>query len=51
MARRWKLTDVQWLVVESVPLGARRADDRGRPCHDTRTVLNGVLWFPGIGAR
>jgi transposase len=51
MAGRWELTDEQWLIVESVLRGARRADNRGRPWHDTRAVLNGVLWVLGTGAQ
>lgn len=30
---------------------ARRADNRGRPWHETRAVLNGVLWVLGTGAQ
>jgi hypothetical protein len=30
-------------MAEPVLRGARRADNRGRPWHDTRSVLNGVL--------
>jgi transposase len=30
---------------------ARRKDNRGRPRHDTRAVLNGVLWILGSGAQ
>jgi transposase len=51
MAGRWELTDEQWLVVEPVLRGSRRADNRGRPWHDTRAVLNGVLWVMGTGAQ
>src|SRR5580658_6254490 len=51
MAGRWELTDEQWLIVEPVLRGARRADNRGRPWHDTRAVLNGVLWILGTGAQ
>jgi transposase len=51
MAGRWELTDEQWLVVEPVLRGARRADNRGRPWHDSRAVLNGVLWILGTGAQ
>ena len=51
MAGRWELTDEQWLIVEPVLRGARRADNRGRPWHDTRAVLNGVLWVLGTGAQ
>jgi len=29
----------------------RRADNRGRPWHETRAVLNGVLWVLGTGAQ
>ena len=51
MAGRWELTEEQWLVVEPVLRPARRADNRGRPWHDTRAVLNGVLWVLGTGAQ
>src|SRR5580693_8741784 len=51
MAGRWELSEEQWLVVEPVLRGARRADNRGRPWHDTRAVLNGVLWVLGTGAQ
>jgi transposase len=51
MAGRWELTDEQWLIVEPVLRGPRRADNRGRPWHDTRAVLNGVLWVLGTGAQ
>ena len=51
MAGRWELTDKQWLIVEPVLRGARRADNRGRPWHDTRAVLNGVLWILGTEAQ
>ena len=30
---------------------AGRTDNRGRPWHDTRAVLNGVLWVLGTGAQ
>jgi transposase len=51
MAGRWELSDDQWLLVEPVLRGVRRADNRGRPWHDTRSVLNGVLWVLGTGAQ
>jgi transposase len=51
MAGRWELTDEQWLIVEPVLRGARRADNRGRPWQDDRAVLNGVLWILGTGAQ
>jgi transposase len=48
---RWELNDEQWAVVEPVLRPLRRADNRGRPWHDTRAVLNGVLWVLGTGAQ
>ncbi len=51
MAGRWELTDEQWEVVELILRPARREDNRGRPWHDTRAVLNGVLWILGSGAQ
>lgn len=51
MTARWELTEEQWEVVEPVLRPTRRADRRGRPWHDTRAVLNGVLWVLGTGAQ
>src|ERR1700733_14565227 len=51
MAGRPELSDEQWEMVEPVLRGVRRADNRGRPWHDTRWVLNGVLWVLGTGAQ
>jgi transposase len=51
MAGRWELNDEQWAVVETVLRPERRADNRGRPWHDTRSVLSGVLWILGTGAQ
>jgi len=51
MAGRWELTDEQWEVVGPILRPARREDNRGRPWHDTRAVLNGVLWILGSGAQ
>ena len=51
MAGRWELTDEQWEVVEPILRPARGEDNRGRPWHDTRAVLNGVLWILGSGAQ
>ena len=40
------LTDEQWLVVDKIlPPDRVRADRRGRPWSDRRTVLNGILWI------
>ena len=38
-------------MVEPVLRPARRQDNRGRPWHDTRAVLHGVLWILGSGAQ
>jgi transposase len=51
MAGRWELTDEQWELIEPILRLARRKDNRGRPWHDTRAVLNGVLWILGSGAQ
>src|SRR5271165_2432317 len=51
MAGRWELTEEQWGMVEPVLRPERRSDNRGRPWHDTRAVLNGVLWVLGTGAQ
>ena len=51
MAGRWELTEEQWEMVEPVLRPERRSDNRGRPWHDTRAVLNGVLWVLGTGAQ
>lgn len=51
MTGRWELTDEQWAVVEPVLRPSRRADNRGRPWHETRAVENGVLWILGTGAQ
>jgi transposase len=48
---RWELNDEQWAVVEPVLRPAWRANRRGCPWHDTRSVLNGVLWVLGTGAQ
>jgi len=45
------LTEAQWLIVEQLlPADRVRADGRGRPWKDRRTVLNGVLWVLRTGA-
>jgi transposase len=45
------LSEQQWLLVEPVLRPSRRDDNRGRPWHDTRAVLNGILWVLGTGAQ
>jgi transposase len=37
--------------VEPILRPSRRQDNRGRPRHDTRAVLHGVLWILGSGAQ
>ena len=37
--------------MEPVLRPARREDNRGRPWHETRAVLNGVFWVLGSGAQ
>ena len=51
MTGRWELTEEQWKLVEPVLGPAAAGVRRGRPWHDTRAVLNGVLWVFGTGAR
>ena len=43
MTGRWELNDEQWAVVEPVLWPARRTDGRGRPWHDTRSVLRQLM--------
>ena len=46
------LTDLQWQAIETIlPPDRVRADRRGRPWSDRRTVLNGILWILRTGAR
>jgi transposase len=45
------LTDAQWAVLEPLFRPKRRADGRGRPWRDTRSVLHGVLWILRTGAQ
>src|SRR5580698_3822018 len=51
MTGRWELTEEQWKLVEPVLRPAVAGARRGRPWHDTRAVLNGVLWVLGTGAQ
>lgn len=51
MAGRWELTEEQWKLVEPVLRPTAAGVRRGRPWHDTRAVLNGVLWVLGTGAQ
>jgi transposase len=51
MSGRWELGDGQWQLIEPLLRPKRRADGRGRPWQDTRSVLNGVLWILGTGGQ
>ncbi len=51
MGGLWDLKDEEWAAVEPVLRPARRENDRGRPWHETRAVLNGVFWVLGSGAH
>jgi transposase len=51
MAGRWGLNDEQWALIEPILRPHQRTDKRGRPWHDTRDVLHGVLWVLGTGAQ
>lgn len=51
MLGRWEVADADWELLEPILRPPRRADHRGRPWHDTRAVLNGVLWVLGTGAQ
>ena len=51
MAGRWELIDEQWELLEPVLRSLRRKGNRGRLWHNTREVLNGVLWVLGTGAQ
>ena len=45
------LTDKQWTVIEPLlPTPVKRADGKGRPRVDDRTILNGILWVMRTGA-
>jgi transposase len=46
--RRHDLTDAQWERL--APLLPPQRPDTGRPAHDHRTVLNGILWVLRSGA-
>ena len=46
------LTDQQWAILHPlIPEPPRRADGRGRPWADNRTLFNGMLWILRTGAQ
>ena len=45
------LTEEQWAIIEPLlPKPVKRADGKGRPRVDDRTILNGILWVMRTGA-
>jgi transposase len=46
---RHELTDEQWARVEPL-IPPLRSGRRGRPYHDHRRILNGLLWLAKTGA-
>ncbi len=48
MRKRHELSDEQWMRIE--PLLPKRDGGRGRPEHDTRTLLNAMVWRAKTGA-
>lgn len=48
MIRRHEPTDAQWAKLESLLPPQRPAP--GRPAHDHRTIVNGILWRLATGA-
>jgi transposase len=51
MHARGEVSDEEWVLLEPLLRFPQRADGRGRPSADTRTVLNGVLWILRTGAQ
>ena len=49
MAKRYELSDAQWLRIESLLPG--KAGDPGRSAADNRLFVNGVLWVLRSGAH
>jgi transposase len=48
MVRRHELSDAQWARL--APLRPPQRPVTGRPAHDHRTILNGILWRLATGA-
>ena len=49
MAKRYELTDAQWVRIEALLPG--KNGDRGRTAKDNRLFVDGVLWVLRSGAR
>ena len=49
MAKRYELTDEQWVKIESILPGKR--SDPGRTAGDNRQFVHGVLWILRSGAH
>ena len=47
--RRHALTDLQWARLQPL-LPPQRTGRRGRPAHDHRRMINGMLWIANTGA-
>jgi transposase len=46
------LTDEQWEIIKPlIPQPPKRPDGRGRPRHDNREILNGILCIMRTGAQ
>lgn len=51
MARRYELTDNEWLFIKDhIPKGKSGEGKRGRPRVADRQLLNGMLWLLRTGA-
>lgn len=47
--RRYELTDEEWEKIRKY-FPERTSTTMGRPCKDTRTTINGILWIARSGA-
>lgn len=46
------LTEEQWTIVQPlIPIPPKRADGRGRPRIEDRSIMNGILWVMRTGAQ
>ena len=51
MPGRWEVSEEQGSLREPILRPQQRADGKGRPPADSRSVRNGVLWILGTGAQ